>query len=353
MRFTCLCLCLLMGPTLLSGAEKVFSFSSLKEGEIPPGWRMALTGGGGPVKWGIVDDEVPSEFKPFSSLAPQGNIRPVIAQLSRDKTDERFPMLIYQDEEFGDFTLTTKFKTVAGDTEQMAGIAFRIKDERNYHVIRASSKGGTLLFYSFINGQRTKPVGVDIPISTNVWHTLEIDATGTRFEFRLDGKSVLPPLNNPNFRRGKIGYWTKSDSVSYFVDTKVVYQARVIQAQRQVNEAMKQFDRLIALRIVVPGDKADSTRILASSNPDEIDQPGIAEERQVITSGQIMYLAEKRKGKVTVTLPLRDRNGDIIAAVRVTMKRFRGQTQKNAIIRAQPVVAKIQEKTLSLETLTE
>lgn len=351
MRLISMLVVLFAGPTILFGAEKVFSFAELKDGEIPPGWRATLTGGGGPVKWGAVQDEVPAEMKVFSPSAARSSIRPVMAQLSRDKTDERFPMLIYDEEEFGDFKLTTKFKTVAGDTEQMAGIAFRIVDARNYHVIRASSKGGTFLFYSFVDGQRTQPVGVNVAISSNQWHTLEIDATGTQFVFRLDGNNVMPPLNNPNFRRGKIGYWTKSDSVSYFVDTRIEYKARVIQAQRQVKSAMEKFDRLIGLRIIVPGEAADSSRILASSDPADIDQPGYPEERKVIATGQMMYLAGKRE--VTVTLPLRDRNGDIIAAVRVTMKRFPGQTEKNAIVRAQPVVAHIQATTLNRANLTE
>lgn len=351
MRLIPTCLALLIGSPLLFGADKDFSFSALKDGEIPPGWRSTLTGGGGPVKWGVVEDEVPSALERFSPLAPNVNVRPVMAQLSQDKTDERFPMLIYEEEEYGDFKLTTRFKTVSGDTEQMAGIAFRIVDEKNYHVVRASSKGGTFLFYSFINGQRTQPVGVNIAIASNVWHTLEIDATGTRFLFRLDGQDVMPPLDNPHFRRGKIGYWTKSDSVSYFVDTHIEYKEHVIQAQRQVEEAMKRFDRLIALRIVVPGDAPKTTRILASSIDNEIDQPGIPKEMEVIKTGKIMYLREKKQ--VTITLPLRDRNGEPVAAVRVTMERFPGQTQKNAIVRAQPVVANIQESILGLESLTE
>jgi hypothetical protein len=45
-----------------------------------------------------------------------------------------------------------------------------------------------------------------------------------------------------------------------------------------------------------------------------------------------------------VTLPLRDRNGDSVAAVRVKMKSFKGQTEENAILRALPVVKQMQER---------
>lgn len=351
MRLNPVCLSLLLSAFASFGAEKIFDLAPLKEGATPPGWRPALTGGGGPVKWVIVEDEVPSAIERFTDLAPAVNRRPVVAQLSNERTDERFPLLIYDEEEFGDFTLTTRFKTVAGDAEQMAGIAFRIVDERNYHVIRASSKGNTLYFYSFINGERTPPVGVNLSIPTNTWHTLEIAAEATRFRFKLNGQDAIPPLENPNFRRGKIGYWTKSDSISYFVDTRISYKPREIQAQRLVKSALEKFDRLVGLQVVLPGTEPGSTRVLASSDPAIIDQPGIPEERIVLDKGEMMYLA--RKNDVTVTLPLRDRNGEIIAAVRVTMKRFTGQTQKNAIARAQPVVVHFQSSVMNQEDLYE
>ena len=351
MRLILIGLCLQFATAALPAAEKVFDLSSLKEGALPPGWQMAVTGSGGPPKWAVVQDEVPTEIERFSQLAPAVNLRPVIAQLSQDKTDERFPLLICDEEEFGDFTLSTKFKIVSGEAEQMAGIAFRVVDEKNYHVIRASSKRGTLLFYSFINGERTQPVGMNIVIPSNVWHTLEIEAKSTQFKFRLNGKEAMPPLDNPNFRRGKIAYWTKSDAVSHFVDTRISYKPREIHAQRLVKSAMEKFDRLIGLRVVVTGAETNATRIIASTDAAEIDQAGIPEERLVIAKGEMMYLA--RKDDVTVTLPLRDRNGEIIAAVRVTMNRFAGQTQRNAIIRAQPVVSHIQGSVYTADGLFE
>lgn len=350
MRLITVCLGLVFCVCGARGAELAFDLSTLREGELPPGWRATVTGGGGPAKWGIVSDDVSSELERFSELAPVTSIRPVVAQRSRDHTDERFPLLVYDQEEFGDFKLTTKFKMVAGETASMAGIAFRILDERNYHVIRASSKGSNLLFYSFIDGQRTQPVGVNATIPTNVWHTLEIEAEATKFKFKLNGEEIMPTLDNPNFRRGKIGYWTKSDAVSHFVDTRIVYRPRVIHAQRLITSALERFDRLLGLRVVVAGADDRATSILASSEAAEIDQPGgIPEERLVIEKGEIMYLAAK--DNVTVTLPLRDRNGDIIAAVRVTMKRFAGQTQKNAILRAQPVVAHFQRNVFTADSL--
>jgi hypothetical protein len=41
---------------------------------------------------------------------------------------------------------------------------------------------------------------------------------------------------------------------------------------------------------------------------------------------------------VLVTMPLHDRNGETVGAVRVSMTTFFGQTEKNALARAIPIV---------------
>jgi hypothetical protein len=52
-------------------------------------------------------------------------------------------------------------------------------------------------------------------------------------------------------------------------------------------------------------------------------------------------------------MPLRDRNGDPIAAMRVVLKSFAGQTEQNAFARATPLVKGIQARVHSLQDLTD
>ena len=61
----------------------------------------------------------------------------------------------------------------------------------------------------------------------------------------------------------------------------------------------------------------------------------------------------KEKGFVSVVLPLRDRNGDSIAAVRVIMKRSAGQNEQHAFARAQPVIQEMQSQLGSLQDLVQ
>src|ERR1041385_1301025 len=221
---------LLALPTL--GAEKKFDFTEVHENQAPPGFRGIVNGQGSPGDWKVILDEVPPLMP---RLTPQASVltkQSVLAQLAQDSTDEHFPILVYEDEIYGDFTLTTRFKAVRGSAEQMAGIAFRIQNETNYYVVRASSLGNTFKFYRVVNGVRGVPVGVDIKIPSGTWHEMSVECKDNQIRASLNGKELINVTDKVDpLKSGKIGFWTKSDSVSYFADTKIVYTPREPPAQ--------------------------------------------------------------------------------------------------------------------------
>ena len=351
MRSYCLCVWLLLLPVLAAAAERQLSFSELHENQAPSGFRSTVTASGMPGEWKIILDDVPPLLAPLSSKAPTVAKRAVLAQLAQDPTDEHFPLLVFEEETFGDFTLTTRFKTVRGVMEQMAGIAFRIQNETNYYVVRASSLGNTFRFYKIVNGQRGTLIGPELPIARGVWHELSIECKGNQIRCQLDAKEVIPPLTDNTFARGKIGFWTKSDSISYFADTKIVYTPLEAPVQALLRELSKKYPRLLGLKVYVSGSAPQTTRLIASKDEKEVGQPGAKTEQAVISQGAIYY--GKDKGAVSVIMPLRDRNGDTIAAVRVVMRPFTGQTEQNAIVRASPIVKEIQKGIQSLQDLIE
>jgi hypothetical protein len=333
-------------------AEKKFDFSELKEGEQPAGFRSAVTGEGKPGKWVVILDEAPPPMEFFSPQARAVFKRPVLAQVAEDPTDEHFPLLVFEEETFGDFTLTTKFKTVRGKIEQMAGIAFRIQNETNYYVVRASSLGNTFRFYKVIQGQREPLVGPEIAIPAGVWHEMTVQGKGPQIICSLDGKELINVTDkNTPFLAGKIGFWTKSDSVSYFADTKIVYVPREMPAQAIVSDMLKRYPRLLDVKIYVAGTNATAPRLVATKKDSDPNRPAGEVEQAVLTKGAIFY--GKDKGYVAVTMPLRDRNGDVIAAARIVMKPFAGQTEDNAVGRATPLVKHIQERVQSFADLAE
>ncbi len=333
------------------GAERRIDFSIMTEGPLPAGFRSTLSGQGKPGDWKIVTDDVPSLMPSFDPKAPEMAKQAVLAQTSQDRTDSHYPLLLWTNEVFGDFTLTTRFKLVSGETEQMAGIAFRIQDEKNYYYVRASGLGGTFYFFKFVNGELIGPVGSKLAISNGVWHEMSIACKGSQVTCSLDGKVVIPEMLQDNFPKGKIGFWTKSDSVSHFGDTRIVYTPLEDPALAVVRATFHKYSRLLGLKIFVLNAGAKTTRLVASTDASELGRAGGKPEFEVITKGQIYY--GKEKASVLVTMPLRDRNGDTIAAVKFVMRTFPGQTEENAIARATPIVHYMQEQVRSMKDLVD
>jgi len=347
-----LILALLYSSAGLFAADKVFDFKETKGGAVPPGFRPILAGTGRPGEWRVVTDVVPSILGPLTPNAAAGYKQPVLAQVSRDRTDERFPILVYDEETFGDFTLTTRFKIVEGQVEQMAGIAFRMQDEKNYYYIRASALGGTFYFLKILNGERIGPIGNRVPIEKGVWHEMTIECKGTRVRALLNGKETIPWLDDPTFSAGKIGFWTKSDSVTHFADTRITYKPRETLAQTLVKDAMKKYPRLVGLQIYASETNAAPMKVVASLDTKEVGQTAPREAQEVLLREK-GYFYGKTRDSVAVTVPLRDSNGEKVASVRVMMKSFPGQTEKNALIRAMPVVKDMESRVRSLDDLTQ
>lgn len=333
---------LLLALSGAGAAELAFDWAGAKANELPKGFRPALSGTGQPGEWKIIFDEAPSALPAISPKAVNRNVRPVLAQVSKDRTDTRYPMLLFEGEMFGDFTITTQFKIVDGIDEQMAGIAFRVQDERNYYYIRASALGGNVNFFKVQDGQLVGPIGAKAEIPKGVWQELTIQCEGNQIKCSLNGAEIIPALRDNTFSSGKVGFWTKSDSVSYFGDTRITFKPRQRLAQSIVNDAIKKYPRVQRLKISAPAAVGAEPKVIASSEPTDVGQPAKTEAADVIARGIIYH--GQNNGSVHVTMPLKDSNGDSIAAVEVVMKSFPGQTEKNAIERARPIVKQLEAR---------
>jgi len=67
-------------------------------------------------------------------------------------------------------------------------------------------------------GRRTQIAGWNGKVTTGVWHQLSLEATGDHLVVSWDGKPVIDTHDTTFSEAGKIGVWTKADSVTYFDD---------------------------------------------------------------------------------------------------------------------------------------
>jgi hypothetical protein len=209
------CAILLCVGLLLSGnaaGETVtLNFDTPAVGSLPAEFSTALTGRGAPGAWRILEDPT----------ATSGD--KVLAQTSTDKTSYRFPLCIYDPLTATDVTVSVRFKAVAGTVDQAAGLVARWQDKAHYYIVRANALENNVRLYKVERGDRKQFAGKDVPVPSGQWHRLTLEVQGSHFRVFLND-TLLFEADDPTFRNaGKVGLWTKADSVTSFDDLTITH----------------------------------------------------------------------------------------------------------------------------------
>jgi hypothetical protein len=183
------------------------SFQNAKIGVTLEGWTSTLTGSGDP-KWTVESDRTaPSKLT-------------VLRQSGR----ATYPLILKNDTNITDGFVEVKFKAIAGSEDRAAGIVWRAKDANNYYVVRANALEDNVVLYKTVKGTRSSldivgrkgGYGVNAAVPSGTWHTLRIDFKGSRFGVSFNGKQLFEVEDSTFTEAGKVGLWTKADSVTLF-----------------------------------------------------------------------------------------------------------------------------------------
>jgi len=175
------------------------------EGE-PLSFDTALTGKGGPVRWELLQD----------ASAPNGPT--VFAETSGDRTDYHFPLAILKGFEAKDVEVKVRFKPVSGKVDQAAGLVVRLRDPDNYYIARANALEDNVRLYKVVDGKRQQFAGVDAKVPAGKWQELGLRVEGDRLTVSLDGKELFTATDRTFVEAGRVGLWTKADSLTHFDD---------------------------------------------------------------------------------------------------------------------------------------
>ena len=117
--------------------------------------------------------------------------------------------------------ITVRFKGVAGRIDQGAGILFDLKPNGDYYAIRANPLEHNLVLWRYKHGKRSSVSWVrNVKTPSHKWHDLKLTVDGTLIKGYVNGKQYLAH-RLPDAVSGKVGLWTKADSVVYFDDYQV------------------------------------------------------------------------------------------------------------------------------------
>jgi hypothetical protein len=206
---------LIASQTLGSLNERVIDFDRDRPGSLPADWESAMTKTGGSPDWQVTRDET-APSKPN-----------VLAQISMDRTAGRFPLAIYRGATFKDGEISVRFKPVAGSVDEAAGLVWRYLDRNNYYIVRANALESNVVLYKVQNGERTslgprgmpsRSYGVKHPVPKMTWSKLRVTFDDKIAAVYFNTERLFD-VEDATFRGvGRVGVWTKADSVTYFDD---------------------------------------------------------------------------------------------------------------------------------------
>ena len=205
----------LAATVVVQGATRKVDFSDDAAGQPPKGFEFGYTAkAGAPGKW-IVEVEGTNKY---------------LAQVDADNTRARFPVAVVSDISAADIDLSVRFRPISGRVDQAAGLVWRYRDQDNYYIVRANALEDNVVLYKVENGTRTdlpvkgegRTYGKKTEVPAKQWSTLRVVANGRLFEVYFNGTKLYDVEDSTFTQPGRVGVWTKADSVTQFDDLTIV-----------------------------------------------------------------------------------------------------------------------------------
>ena len=180
--------------------DTIISFEKSVLREKPEKWFLARTGKGEICDWEIEND----------------NGNKVLVQLSKQKIDYRFNLIINNSLRTKNIEMQVSLKAISGKMDQGGGLVWRYQDENNYYVVRANPLENNFRVYKVVNGNRIELNSANIELDSKQWYIIKIRMQENHIKCYLNGNIMLDVFDNTITNSGKVGFWTKSDAVTYF-----------------------------------------------------------------------------------------------------------------------------------------
>jgi hypothetical protein len=217
-------------PAEIPDGGMQFDFSDETVGSEPKSFLAVVgywsIGAEGDNKFLVVDGRRWKEGQPSANLADKA--RAIYGERYAEFLDNvqayaYFPYAVAQGiDDFRGGEISFRFKPVAGRIDQGAGILFNLKPNGDYFLVRANALENNLVLFKYEKGTRSSMKWIrNTPTPSGQWQDLKVRISGAKVEAYLNGKLYLEHTL-PIPVSGKIGAWSKADSVVYFDDYRAI-----------------------------------------------------------------------------------------------------------------------------------
>jgi hypothetical protein len=217
------------GPARTPDGGTQFDFAGETVGGEPKSFLPIVgfwsIGAEGDNKFLVVDGRRWKEGQPAANVADKA--RAIYGERYAEFLDNvqayaYFPYAVAEGiDDFRSGEISFRFKPVAGRIDQGAGILFNLKPNGDYLLVRANALENNLVLFKYEKGKRSSVKWIrNTPTPSGQWQDLKVRINGAKVEGYLNGKLYLEHTL-PAPVSGKIGVWSKADSVVYFGDYRV------------------------------------------------------------------------------------------------------------------------------------
>ena len=180
--------------------------------QLPPGHAettIDFTKGIG--DWTVVDGQWAVEEMPG---APAG--KRVLVQRA---TTNAFNVIVAPAGPYADVDVSMAFYPMSGREDASGGIVVRFTDGK-YYVVRANALEDNFRLYAYDRGRRQLATATVAKPALRRWHRVRVVMVGDHIQAWLDGALRLDHRDS-RLRAGRVGLWTKADSITAFDDLAI------------------------------------------------------------------------------------------------------------------------------------
>jgi hypothetical protein len=139
--------------------------------------------------------------------------------LMQRATTNQFNVIVAPPGPYTDVDVSMKFKPISGREDASGGIVFRFNDGK-YYVVRANALESNFRLYYHDRGRRELASARVAAPALGQWHTVRVVAVGDDMQAWLNGAPLLNHRDS-RFKAGRVGLWTKADSITAFDDLAI------------------------------------------------------------------------------------------------------------------------------------
>ena len=139
-----------------------------------------------------------------------------------------YPIAVYKGlDNFVNGEISVRFQMIGGTLDRCAGILFDVKPNGDYLTVRYNGTEDNVVLWTFNNGVRkfVNRAPTLTPLELGTWHTLKISVHAPSLKAWLEDKP-MHDYTLPAPVSGKIGVWSKTDSMIEFDDFTVTPAAK-------------------------------------------------------------------------------------------------------------------------------